>query len=310
MKRIIIGLLLIATPSYAADKLIIATSNRGNPDTTLSEFAQKNGYFNKCKMQVEHFWSSSGAESLQVVIAGSADIALSTPLSTAMGAYQKGAPVRLIGSTFTGHQAYWYVKSDSNINSVYDLKGKKVAATTKGSISEINAKTLSKNTNVDFEVVVAGVSMAGVYTGVMSNQFDAGMLSVPTLIDKVLNKEIKIIASAKEHIPERNELTTGTILVNKKSLETKREAIQCWIDGLNKSIDYFFNEDKASEEYAKMIGFSVDSIRYTKERLEKKQFNVYDVKGFDIATNDGIENKALTQPLSEEQLKEFYVKVR
>ena len=80
MRNLIIMALLFASNfAYAQDKLIIATSNRGNFDTTFSEFAQSKGFLNSCNFKVEHFWSSSGAESLQALIAGSADIALSTP---------------------------------------------------------------------------------------------------------------------------------------------------------------------------------------------------------------------------------------
>ena len=51
-----------------------------------------------------------------------------------IGAFAKGAPVRIIGSNFTGgKQLFWYVRADSPIKSLKDAAGKTVAYSTNGS---------------------------------------------------------------------------------------------------------------------------------------------------------------------------------
>ena len=45
-----------------------------------------------------------------------------------MGAFSKGAPLRIIGSSMTGaHDLYWYAKADGPIKTIKDAAGKTVA---------------------------------------------------------------------------------------------------------------------------------------------------------------------------------------
>lgn len=303
-----IGLLSI-NPAFAQDKLIIAASNRGNFDTTMTEFALKKGYYNKCNATIEHFWTSSGAESMSVVISGSGDIALAAPFSAALGAYQKGAPVRMIGTTFTGNDSYWYVKKDSPIKTVEDLKGKKVAFTTVGSTGDISTRILKKGSGVDFQPVAAGINMIGIHTGVMTDQFDSGLAAIPTLIDKVLTGEIRVIATSEKYVPSHNGISNRMIVANKESAEKKKQLIECWMRGVTAAFDYFFNEESAAEEYAKMVELPVEAIRHSRTLIKRNQFDLYEINGFNVHVGEALEIKAITYPLTEEQIKDIQVKM-
>jgi ABC-type nitrate/sulfonate/bicarbonate transport system substrate-binding protein len=311
MKKIILmALLFVSNFAYAQDKLVIASSNRGNFDTTFSEFAKTNGFLDKCGVNIEHYWTSSGTESLQTVLAGSADISLSVAYPTAIGVFQKGGAVRVIGSSFIGNDAFWYVKESSNIRQVKDLVGKKVAYGNTSSHAELTTKSFRKNSGVGFEGVATGGNMATNFTLVMTNQVDAGLSVPPTLVDKIFSKEIRVIAFAKDYAQERNEATTRVIAVNADSITKKRKHIECWMRGVSEAIDYFYKDHSAVEKYAKLVNFSVDSVKYSKEVFSRSQFDMFSLKGVEQSTKDGIEIKVITTPLTQEQFNEFYIKVR
>ena len=78
------------------------------------EFAEKAGFFKEAGLVVEPFYTDGGAATLTTVLSGSADVGLSNGLLGVIGAYVKGAPVRVISAQMTGAgELYWYVKSDS-----------------------------------------------------------------------------------------------------------------------------------------------------------------------------------------------------
>lgn len=310
MRNFLFALISVITINTAsAEKLIIATSNRGNFDTTFSEFALKNGFLDKCDVDIQHFWSSSGGEAIQAVIAGSADISLAMPYGNALGIYAKGAPIKTIGSSFIGVDGYWFVKNDSPFKEMKDLEGKRVAFGTFGSIGDIFTRSLQKNSGVNFERVATGHTMVANYASVMTGQIEAALSAYPTLLDKVASKEIRIIATTKQFLPERMNISSRIVIAHNNSIANKRKQIECWAAGVDKAIDYFYNDDKAVIKYTELVGFSVESVELAKSLIERKQFNIYTLSGEEQAVKDGIEIKALTTPLSEEQIKSFYIKL-
>src|SRR5256885_8087229 len=120
----------ISTESLAQtpDKLKVAISQRGFWDSSFLEFAQKEGFLKEANLDVEFFYTEGGGQTLQVVNSGSVDIAMSNGLLGTIGAFTKGAPIRVISAQMTGaHELFWYVKADSPIKSLKEADNKTVA---------------------------------------------------------------------------------------------------------------------------------------------------------------------------------------
>ena len=65
---------------------------------------------------------------MQAVISGSVDIGVAAGTTAVMGAFAKGAPVRILAAGATGtSDLYWYVPADSPIKRFKDLDGKTAA---------------------------------------------------------------------------------------------------------------------------------------------------------------------------------------
>src|SRR3954452_10796460 len=110
------GLLLTVLAAVAAfvsaaeaEPLKVAISQRGFWDSSFVEFAEVAGFFKEAGLEVEPFYTDGGAATLTTVLSGSADIGLSNGLLGVVGAYVKGAPVRVISAQMTGAgELYWY----------------------------------------------------------------------------------------------------------------------------------------------------------------------------------------------------------
>src|ERR1700756_4711505 len=113
-------LLAAASPASAQDKLKLTIGQRGNWETAIAHLGSKAGIFKKHNIELEMLYTSGSGETLQPVIAGSADLGLAVGTLGAIAAYGKGAPVRIVGAQATGAADYWYAKTSSPIKTLQD----------------------------------------------------------------------------------------------------------------------------------------------------------------------------------------------
>jgi NitT/TauT family transport system substrate-binding protein len=72
------------------------------------------GIFKTHGIDLEILWSSGGGETMQAVISGSVDIGMTAGTLGVLGAFAKGAPIRIISAQATGDDAY-YARADSGL---------------------------------------------------------------------------------------------------------------------------------------------------------------------------------------------------
>ena len=80
------AVLAAALPATAADLLKITVGQRGNWDTSIAHLGDKAGIFKKHGIEVEIIYTSGSGETLQPVIAGSADMGFAVGTQGAMAA--------------------------------------------------------------------------------------------------------------------------------------------------------------------------------------------------------------------------------
>src|SRR5215217_5090608 len=98
----------LATPAAAQETLKLAVGQRGLWDTAVSDLGQRAGIFKKHGLTLELLYTQGAGETQQAVIAGSVDIGVAAGTAAAMGAFAKGAPVRILAAGATGtSDLYW-----------------------------------------------------------------------------------------------------------------------------------------------------------------------------------------------------------
>src|SRR5205807_5924177 len=128
------GLFLASGPARADDTLKLAVGQRGNWDTSVSEIGQRAGIFTKHGLALDIVYTQGAGETQQAVISGSVDIGVAAGVMGVLGAYSKGAPIRIIGAETTGAgDLFWYVKADSPIRDLKNTDGRTIAYSTTGS---------------------------------------------------------------------------------------------------------------------------------------------------------------------------------
>src|SRR5215470_4911091 len=111
----------------AAEPLKVASPQRGSWGGSVPELGQQQGIFRKHGLDLDILYTSGSGETLQAVIAGAVDVGLSAGTLAILGAFQKGAPVRIIGASSTGsRELFWYVIAESPIRSMQDANDKTI----------------------------------------------------------------------------------------------------------------------------------------------------------------------------------------
>ena len=214
-----IALSMMTTAAFA-EKLKIAIPQKGFWDSEFVEFAQKLGMFEKVGLEVEIFWTQGGSETLNAAISGSADIAMSDGTLGVVGAYFKGAPVRIISAEMTGvHEVFWYVKADSPIKTVKDLAGKTVAFSRPGSSTNLMLLNLLKEYNVEGAKPTSTGGVPATRTQVMSGQIDVGWSVAPFNVQEVTEGKIRVVVKAGDIKGMQGQ----TIRVNVANLEVAED---------------------------------------------------------------------------------------
>src|SRR5258708_21379703 len=94
---------------HARDTLKLGVGAPGNWATCTAAIGQRAGIFAKHGIALELLYTQGGGETMQAVISGSVDIGIAAGTGAVMGAFAKGAPVRIIAAGVTGaSDLYWY----------------------------------------------------------------------------------------------------------------------------------------------------------------------------------------------------------
>src|SRR4051794_23465518 len=163
---------VLSNAARADDSLKLAVGAPNNWDSGVPDIGKRAGIFKKHGLDLEILYTNGGGETMQAVISGSVDIGVAAGTGSALGAFAKGAPVRILlaGATGAG-DLYWYVPAASPLKSFKDLAGKTVAYSTNGASTHITALALIKHFGVAAKPVATGAS-AVTLTQTMSGQID------------------------------------------------------------------------------------------------------------------------------------------
>jgi NitT/TauT family transport system substrate-binding protein len=297
---------LLATSSALADDVVRLTiGQRGNWDTSITHLGAKAGIFKKHGLELEMIYTSGTGETLQPLIAGSVDLGLAVGTLGAIGAYAKGAPVRIIGAETTGAADYWYAKTSSSIKTLADVNGHTIAYSTKGSSTDSVVRAFIKEFNLSATAIPTG-NPSSTLAAVMSDQVDVGWAAPPFGLKELDDGSIRLVAKATDAAIVRDQ-TIRTIVVNADALAKRRNMIRRFMQAYYESIAYMYSDNpQVIKDYAEFAGVSESVARRVRDDFFPKSL-VWpeEIKGLDSLIQDAVELKFIATPLTKEQLAEL-----
>jgi NitT/TauT family transport system substrate-binding protein len=301
----LLALMLCASAASAQDKLTVAVGARGVGETFVAELGQNAGIFKKYGLVLDILYTQGGGETQQVVIADSAQIGVAAGFLGVLSAFAKGAPVRIIGSTFTGgSQLFWYVPASSPIRSLKDTAGKTVAYSTNGSSTHTAVLALRRSSGVQFKPTATGAAPA-TFTQVMSGQIDVGWAGAPFGVDLVESGKTRVIAKASDD-PALDRQTIRLIIANATELKQRHDVFVRFMRAYREALDWVYTTPEGRKAYAAWASISEGTARRAfKEFLPKAAVDPDRISGIDDVMADAVAFKYIAAPLTKAQLDEL-----
>ena len=294
----------LASAAQAEDKLKLAIGQRGIWHGATADLGQRAGIFKKHGLELDILYTDGAGQTMQAVISASGDIGVSVGTFGMLGAYAKGAPIRIIGSESVGEDAYWYVRPDSAVKSMKDMAGRTIAYSTTGSSTHANVLSLIDLYKVDAKPVATG-GFPGTWTQVMSGQIDAGWSAPPYAMEALRKNEIRVIVRSNE-LPLIRGQSIRVIIANAATLAAKPGIYKRFMRAYRETVDWMYGGDEPLKMYADFASISLDDARRIREEFDPKEMLIPDrVLGIAQLVPDAVKFKFIAQPLSEEQLKEL-----
>jgi NitT/TauT family transport system substrate-binding protein len=296
--------LLLALPAQAAvapDRLKLAVGQRGNWDTSIAEVGKRAGIFRKHGLELEILYTDGGGETLQAVLARGVDVGVGLGIMGTLGAFSKGAPVRVIGAQVTGAgDLFWYVRAASPIRTFRDAAGKTVAYSTTGSSTNGVVLALAEQYKVAVKPTATG-GPAATLTQVMSGQIDVGWSAPPFGLDHLDRRQIRIIASGNDADVFKGQ-TVRLLATHAQTLQTKSDALRRFMGGYRETLNWMFTDPRAIAVFAEFAGVSEGTAKRTKEFFTKQAMEPDRIIGLEQIMTDGVRLKYMTAPLTRAQL--------
>ncbi len=251
MKRLFLAvffLLSLGAPASAAEKLTVMLDWFINPDHGPLFVALERGEFEKRGLEVELIPPADPNDPPKLVAAGRADLAISYQPQLHLQVAQ-GLPLKRVGTLVATPLASLVVLADGPIESIADLKGRKVGFSVGGFEDALLGAMLDKHglTLEDVELINVNFSLS---PSLMSGQVDA-------VIGAYRNFELnqmdiegrpgRAFYLEEEGVPAYDELI---VVANSKNLEDPR--IPAFLEALEAGTQYLINHpDRAWELFIK-----------------------------------------------------------
>ena len=294
-----------AASAQQLETLKLAIGGKGLGESAVSEAGQKAGIFKKHGLNLDIFYTAGSGETQQTVIAGSADIGVATGLLGVVGAYAKGAPIRIIGSSFTGDSnLFWYVRADSPIKEPKDAAGKTVAYSTNGSSAHNVVLQMQKYLGVQFKPTATGSGPA-TFTQVMSGQIDVGWSGAPFGVEALEDGKIRTLWRASD-VPALAGQTSRVIIANAAFLKTHQDAVQRYMDAYRETIEWMYTTPEGAKAYADWANVPVAVAKRTMaDFVTRKGVDPDKVSDLDGVMKSAVDFRYIPAPLSKTQVDEL-----
>jgi NitT/TauT family transport system substrate-binding protein len=298
------GILLASTLAASADDTLkVAVGQRGSWDTSVSELGQKAGIFKKHGLELELLFTQGAGETQQATISGSVDIGIGGGVMGVLGAFEKGAPIRVIGTEINSAGDYWYVPAGSPIKTIRDANGATMAFSTVGSSTQAIVLAMIKEYGLTAAKPVATGGPPPTFTQVMSGQVDVGWATPPFGIQALEEGKIRIIARGND-IPEIRNQTNRLLISSASVLERRKAAIERYMDAYRETVAYMYSDPMALKYYAEIASVPETLARRVRDDFFSKEMLMPDkVIGMDMIMPAAVSLKYLAAPIPDDKLK-------
>src|SRR4051794_26786796 len=295
---------LALSTAQAQDRFKVAIGQINNWENQAPTLGDQ--FFKKNNLALETFGTAGAGETMQPVIAASADFGAGVGVAGVMRAFERGAPVRILLPMFTGtSDIYWYVRADSPIKSLKDVTDRNtIAYSTNGSTSHNIVLAFVSDLGAKAKPTATG-SPPATLTAVMSGQIDVGWAAPPFGLQEEKDGKIRIIARGSDATSLAGQ-TIRVLIVNADTLKNRKDAVLRFARGYREAVDWMYTSADAPRLYAEKTKIAEVLVKDTIAKYHTREAMQTDaVKDIEGIMRDAVKLKFLDKPLTAAQLTEL-----
>jgi NitT/TauT family transport system substrate-binding protein len=291
--------------AWAQDQMKVAAGQRGNWETSVAEVGQRAGIFARHNIELEIVYTQGSGETMQTVISGAVDVGVGASLMAVLGAYARNAPVRVIGAASTGaRDLFWYVRSDSPLQSISEAEGRTVAYSTTGASTHEIVKAFSDQYGIEFRPTPTG-SPASTMTQVMAGLVDVGWSAPPVGLEQQERGEIRIIASGNDAVRYQGQ-TVRVLAVNARKLNADPDLYARFMAAYRETLDWMYGSPEGLATYAEFSGVTeARAQRIRDDFFPWESIDPDKIVGVGETMQSAIELGYVSAPLSQDRIDEL-----
>jgi NitT/TauT family transport system substrate-binding protein len=293
-------------PALALDKIKAAVAQKGSWGSMFADMAAAQGFHKEQGLDVTFVYTQGGAETIQALTSGSVDIVSPAAIWSAIAAYAKGAPIRIVASEMFGlPDILWVVPGNSPIKGPADLNGKKIAYSRPGSVTHMGLMAYLNEHKVKAEVISTG-NPSATRTMMMSGQIDVGFTLVPQNLDLLKSGEMRLLFTGNA-TEEMRGVARTIVATSTKVLAEKRDLVRRYLVAHFKAVDWVYrgNTDAAIKQFAEDNKMPVDVARDSLKYYKHEYHAPLPIHGLETANRQAVAYKMIDQPLTPAQLAEL-----
>lgn len=295
-----------ADTADAQELVRVAVPQRGTWETSVPDLGEQANIFAKHGVKLERLYTSGGAETMQALISGGVDVAISTGAAAVFAAYVKNAPARPVATSVTGaREIFWYVKADSLIKSLKDAAGKTMAFSAAGSSSNLATLKLIKMAGVDIKAVPTGTPAAS-FTQTMTGQIDIGWSAAPFALGALQENRIRAVANVGD-IVEYRDMSARLHVANLNFITAKPDVLKRFLTAYSETLDWMYSGDEALRVFSDLYKIKEAEIRQTRDEFYTRQsLDIKRLSGLDQAMDDAVAYKFIGKALTKTELDDLF----
>ncbi len=293
-------------PARAEDVLKLALADSNAWESQPAVAGRDDGAFRKASIALTANAAHGGADALQAVLSGAADVAVGVDTAIALRAFANGASVRVLLPLFTGtSDLYWYAKADSPIATPADTTDNTtIAYSTTGSLTHAIATEFARGLKLKGKPVMTG-SPGATLIAVMSGTVDIGWARAPFGLKEVAEGRTRIVLQGSE-VTQLRSRTLRVMVVAAETLQKKKEALSRFVKAWRDTVASMAGQPAAAKNYAQAIHLPEDIVAAAiGKSFPQSAMQTDVVSGLDETMRDLVAQKVLAAPLTREQIAEF-----
>jgi NitT/TauT family transport system substrate-binding protein len=273
--------------------------------------AEAKGFYEEAGLDVSATFTGGGSETVQAVVSGSADIGTETSGASAVGAFDSGAPIKIISASTTGLDLQWFAEADSGLTQRADLAGKKMGYSATGASSHVGVLALSALLESEGLPPIQAEAIGGPpdnLTAVQTDQIDAGWTQPPFFLDKVASGELVLVADGSE-IGDYADVAMRVNIANTSFLEDNAEAATTFLEVQQRAWDFIFDNPEEAVQIWKEaadLELTEDVLLTTFDYYEREELRIQPLDGQEVLLDDAVEFGFADEPLTDDEVAQLF----